>query len=230
MYKILIVDDDPDIIEFLSYNLRNAGFEVDTAANGKEAIDKAYQISPDLIIMDVMMPEMDGIETTDTIRKIPEFHDIVIVFLTARGEDYSQLAGYDAGADDYIVKPIKPKILISKLKALLKRNQGKTMEVVAANNHQNQSLRIDKERYLIFKGKEQINLPRKEFELLFLLMSRPGKVFLRDEIYTKVWGNETIVGERTIDVHVRKIRTKIGNEFIKTIKGVGYKFEDITSK
>ncbi len=230
MFKILIVDDDPDIVEFLSYNLRNEGFDVYSAINGKDAVDKAYQVNPDLIIMDVMMPKMDGIETTDILRKTLEFHEVIIVFLTARGEDYSQLAGYEAGADDYIIKPIKPKILISKLKALLKRKHGKKRDEDEENKNESYRIKIDKEKYLLFKNKEQISLPRKEFELLFLLMSRPGKVFLREEIYNKVWGYDTFVSERTIDVHIRKLRSKIGSQFIRTIKGVGYKFEDIASK
>ena len=230
MFKILIVDDDPDIVEFLSYNLRNEGFEVYSAINGKEAVNKAYQVNPDLIIMDVMMPQMDGIETTDILRKTLEFQEVIIVFLTARGEDYSQLAGYEAGADDYIIKPIKPKILISKLKALLKRKHGKKRDEDEENKNESHRIKIDKEKYLIFKNKEQISLPRKEFELLFLLMSHPGKVFLREEIYNKVWGYDTFVSERTIDVHIRKLRSKIGSQFIRTIKGVGYKFEDIASK
>lgn len=226
MYRILIVDDDHDIVEFLSYNLKNEGYDVYTANNGKEAIESTHLIRPDLIIMDVMMPVMDGIETTAELRKNIDFQHTIIVFLTARGEDYSQLAGYNAGADDYITKPIKPKILISKIKALLKRKFVNTEQDLPSIGDERGHLIIDKERYLVFKDQEEIILPRKEFELLSLLCSRPGKVFLREEIYTKVWGHETIVGERTIDVHIRKLRSKIGDDLITTVKGVGYKFNE----
>ena len=221
--KILLVDDEPDILEILSYNLIAEGYKVLTAANGLEAVKSAKKNQPHLIIMDVMMPEMDGIEACEQIRAFPELKGTIITFLTARGEDYSQLAGFEAGADDYITKPIKPKILVSKIKALLRRlNEATPMddsELIKVGD-----LTIDREAYkIIYKGNELV-LPRKEFELLSLLASKPGKVFKRDEILDKVWGNEVVVGGRTIDVHIRKLREKIGDDSFKTIKGVGYKF------
>ena len=221
--KILLVDDEPDILEILSYNLIAEGYTVVTAANGLEAVKSAKKNQPHLIIMDVMMPEMDGIEACGQIRAFPELKGTIITFLTARGEDYSQLAGFEAGADDYITKPIKPKILVSKIKALLRRlNEATPMddsELIKVGD-----LTIDREAYkIIYKGNELV-LPRKEFELLSLLASKPGKVFKRDEILDKVWGNEVVVGGRTIDVHIRKLREKIGDDSFKTIKGVGYKF------
>jgi len=221
--KILLVDDEPDILEILSYNLIAEGYTVLTAANGLEAVKSAKKNQPHLIIMDVMMPEMDGIEACGQIRAFPELKGTIITFLTARGEDYSQLAGFEAGADDYITKPIKPKILVSKIKALLRRlNEATPMddsELIKVGD-----LTIDREAYkIIYKGNELV-LPRKEFELLSLLASKPGKVFKRDEILDKVWGNEVVVGGRTIDVHIRKLREKIGDDSFKTIKGVGYKF------
>ena len=219
--KILLVDDEPDILEIVGYNLTNAGYQVITAENGLEAVKKAKKELPHLIILDVMMPEMDGIEACELIRKNPDLKDVVITFLTARGEDYSQVAGFDAGADDYITKPIKPKVLISKVKALLRRFKEEEKDAVKVGN-----LVIDRDEYkIILKGKE-IVLPRKEFELLSLLASKPGKVFKRDEILDKVWGNEVVVGGRTIDVHIRKLREKIGDKSFKTVKGVGYKFVD----
>lgn len=219
--KILLVDDEPDILEIVGYNLTNAGYQVITAENGLEAVKKAKKEIPHLIILDVMMPEMDGIEACELIRKNPDLKDVVITFLTARGEDYSQVAGFDAGADDYITKPIKPKVLVSKVKALLRRFKDNEKETVKIGN-----LVIDRDEYkIILKGKE-IVLPRKEFELLSLLASKPGKVFKRDEILDKVWGNEVVVGGRTIDVHIRKLREKIGDKSFKTVKGVGYKFVD----
>lgn len=222
--KILLVDDEPDILEILSYNLSSEGYSISTASNGVEAVKKAKKFLPHLIIMDVMMPEMDGIEACEKIRILPELRDTIITFLTARGEDYSQVAGFEAGADDYITKPIKPKVLVSKIKSLLRRlndNSSKVnSEVVQIGE-----LTIDREAYkIVFKGVEII-LPRKEFELLSLLASKPGKVFKRDEILDKVWGNEVVVGGRTIDVHIRKLREKIGDDSFKTIKGVGYKFQ-----
>tara|TARA_B110000208_G_scaffold78472_1_gene100401 strand:+ start:249 stop:938 length:690 start_codon:yes stop_codon:yes gene_type:complete len=222
--KILLVDDEPDILEILSYNLIAEGYTVLTAANGLEAVKSAKKNQPHLIIMDVMMPEMDGIEACGQIRAFPELKETIITFLTARGEDYSQLAGFEAGADDYITKPIKPKILVSKIKALLRRlNEATPMddsELIKVGD-----LTIDREAYkIIYKGNELV-LPRKEFELLSLLASKPGKVFKRDEILDKVWGNEVVVGGRTIDVHIRKLREKIGDDSFKTIKGVGYKFK-----
>ena len=220
--KILLVDDEPDILEIVGYNLSSEGYQVITAENGIEAVKKAKKELPQLIILDVMMPEMDGIEACEIIRKDPNLKDVVITFLTARGEDYSQVAGFDAGADDYITKPIKPKVLVSKVKALLRRFKDEDIEdSVKIGN-----LVINRDEYkIVLKGKE-IVLPRKEFELLSLLASKPGKVFKRDEILDKVWGNEVVVGGRTIDVHIRKLREKIGDDCFKTIKGVGYKFVD----
>jgi len=221
--KILLVDDDPDILQFLSYNIKNEGYEIETAENGIEALKKLDVFKPDLIILDVMMPEMDGIETCKEIRKIPEFSDTLITFLTARGEDYSQIVGFESGADDYITKPIRPKVLISKLKALMRRqnfsnNQKTILEV-------SNRLVIDKERYLIIIDSEEIALPRKEFEIVSFLASKPQKVFTREEIYEHIWGKNIYVGDRTIDVHIRKIRQKIGEDIIKTVKGVGYKID-----
>ncbi|TBM99008.1 response regulator transcription factor [Hyunsoonleella flava] len=219
--KILLVDDEPDILEIVGYNLSNEGYHVITAENGAEAVKKAKKELPQLIILDVMMPEMDGIEACENIRKQPELEDVVITFLTARGEDYSQVAGFDAGADDYITKPIKPKVLVSKVKALLRRFKDDVKNTVKVGN-----LVINRDEYkIVLKGNEII-LPRKEFELLSLLASKPGKVFKRDEILDKVWGNEVVVGGRTIDVHIRKLREKIGDKSFKTVKGVGYKFVD----
>ena len=222
--KILLVDDEPDILEILSYNLSAEGYTISTASNGVEAVKKAKKHQPHLIIMDVMMPEMDGIEACEKIRTLPELKNTIITFLTARGEDYSQVAGFEAGADDYITKPIKPKVLVSKIKSLLRRLNDATSEV----NSEVMSigdLTIDREAYKIISKGVEIVLPRKEFELLSLLASKPGKVFKRDEILDKVWGNEVVVGGRTIDVHIRKLREKIGDDSFKTIKGVGYKFQ-----
>lgn len=220
--KILLVDDEPDILEIVGYNLTQEGYQIYTASNGKEAIEKAIKEKPNLIIMDVMMPVMDGIEACENIRKISDLNNVVITFLTARGEDYSQVAGFDAGADDYITKPIKPKLLVSKVKALLRRSTelDSKSETFTVGN-----ILINREEYKIVKDGVEIVLPRKEFELLFLLATKPGKVFNRDEILDAIWGNDVIVGGRTIDVHIRKLREKIGDEFFKTIKGVGYKFE-----
>ncbi|MBR8538160.1 response regulator transcription factor [Carboxylicivirga sediminis] len=225
-YKVLLVDDEPDILEFISYNMRKEGFQVLTANNGQEAIKIAEAEIPELIILDVMMPEMDGIETCEEIKKIPALNNSIVAFLTARGEDYSQIAGFEAGADDYITKPIKPKVLISRAKALLKRYRS---EDAVEEPQDGQVLKIgdlviDRERYLIINSGEELILPKKEFELLVLLASKPEKVFTRDEIYNSVWGDNIIVGDRTIDVHIRKLREKIGQEHIKTIKGVGYKY------
>jgi two-component system alkaline phosphatase synthesis response regulator PhoP len=221
--KILLVDDEQDILEIVGYNLAQEGYQIVTASNGKEAIVKAKKELPHLIIMDVMMPEMDGMEACENIRKIPELSHVIIAFLTARSEDYSQVAGFDAGADDYIAKPIKPKLLVSKVKALLRRlkeEEAKGSETLNVGE-----IEINREEYKIVKDNREIILPRKEFELFYLLASKPGKVFKREEILDKVWGNEVIVGGRTIDVHIRKLREKIGDDFFKTIKGVGYKFE-----
>lgn len=223
-YRLLLVDDEPDILEFVSYNLQKEGYKVDTAGSGLKAIDKAKKHTPHLILLDVMMPEMDGIETCDQLRNIPELSNTMIAFLTARGEDYSQVAGFDAGADDYITKPIKPKVLLSRIKALLRR-QSSSVES-KSDKLEIGNLVIDQEQYLVTFSGKKLELPRKEFELLSLLASKPGKVFSREEIMDKVWGNEVIVGGRTIDVHIRKLREKIGSKLIKTIKGVGYKFEE----
>ena len=222
--KILLVDDEPDILEILSYNLSAEGYSISTASNGLEAVKKAKKHQPHLIIMDVMMPEMDGIEACEKIRILPELKDTVITFLTARGEDYSQVAGFEAGADDYITKPIKPKVLVSKIKSLLRRLNDTSSKVNSEVIHIGE-LTIDREAYKIISKGVEIVLPRKEFELLSLLASKPGNIFKRDEILDKVWGNEVVVGGRTIDVHIRKLREKIGDDSFKTIKGVGYKFQ-----
>ncbi|MBE0661027.1 MAG: response regulator transcription factor [Bacteroidales bacterium] len=221
-YRILLADDEPDVLEFLGYNLRKEGYQVNSCNNGKDAIELAVRIKPHLIILDVMMPSMDGIEACREIRQQPHLENAIIIFLTARGEDYSQIAGFDAGADDYITKPIKPRVLISRVKALLRRYREKESNstVLKVGN-----MVIDKEKYKVVKDSKEIVLPKKEFELLLVLASKPDKVFSREEIFSKVWGNDVIVGDRTIDVHVRKIREKIGMDNIKTIKGVGYKFE-----
>ena len=218
--KVLIVDDEKDILEFLSYNLEKEGFIVHTALNGKSAIEKAKKYKPDLIILDVMMPEMDGITTCQEIRSIPEISNTLILFLTARSEEYSELAGFDAGADDYVAKPIKPKLLISRIKAILKRNKIKA----STKNIQIGNIEIDREKFSLLYNKEEIHLARKEFNLLYYLMTIPGKVFTREDIISEIW-KDAFVGDRTIDVHVRKIREKIGDKYIKTVKGVGYKFD-----
>lgn len=223
-FKILLVDDEPDILEFLGYNLRKEGYQVYTASNGREGVAKAMELLPQLIILDVMMPEMDGIEACAEIRKVPGLKNSIVIFLTARGEDYSQIAGFDAGADDYITKPIKPKVFVSRVKALLRRYHGKSMSE-DSNIIDAGEFIVDRDRYVLIKEGEEISLPRKEFELLNLLVSRPNKVFTREEILSGVWGNDVIVGDRTIDVHIRKIREKLNTQSIKTIKGVGYKFE-----
>jgi two-component system, OmpR family, alkaline phosphatase synthesis response regulator PhoP len=226
-YKILIVDDEPDILEFLSYNLKREGYSVSLASDGKSAIEIAVKIVPHVILLDVMMPGMDGIETCEKIREINSLDTTMIAFLTARGEDFSQIAGFEAGADDYITKPIKPKILISRINALLKRGKWNTnISGQEIKKIQKGEILIDLEKYIVFKGKEELILPKKEFELLLLLASKPGKVFTRDDIFHVVWGDNVIVGDRTIDVHIRKLREKIGEEHIKTIKGVGYKFTE----
>lgn len=223
-HRVLLVDDEPDIIEFIRYNLVKEDFEVVTAVNGRDAIAKARDFKPDVILLDVMMPEMDGVETCIEIKKIESLKHTMIAFLTARGEDYSQIAGFDAGADDYITKPIKPRVLISRLKALIRRNatptsgSGAELETFAG-------ISVDRERYIVVKDGNELTLPKKEFELLALLMSTPGKVFTRENILSTVWGEDVVVGDRTIDVHIRKLREKIGDAFIKTVKGVGYKFE-----
>lgn len=222
--RILLVDDEPDILEFLSYNLRSEGFTVEVAQNGADAVRIARDILPHLILLDVMMPGMDGIETCEQLRSLPELNEVLIAFLTARGEDYSQVAGFDAGADDYIAKPIKPKVLISRIKALLKRTRQDTGNQDIAKIIRIGDLEIDRDRYLVISSGKVLHLPRKEFALLNLIISRPGKVYTREEIYRSVWGDDVIVGDRTIDVHIRKLREKIGEEHIRTVKGVGYTF------
>lgn len=220
--KVLLVDDEPDILEIVSYNLSAEGYDVFTAGNGAEGVAKAKKIHPHLIILDVMMPEMDGIEACEIIRSTAGLENTIIAFLTARGEDYSQLAGFEAGADDYITKPIKPKVLVSKVKSLLRRlreGDGEMGEIFKVGE-----IVINREEYKIVNGGEEIVLPRKEFELLALLASKPNKVFKREVILERVWGNEVVVGGRTIDVHIRKLREKIGDDHFKTVKGIGYKF------
>jgi two-component system, OmpR family, alkaline phosphatase synthesis response regulator PhoP len=224
VYRILLVDDEPDILEIVSYNLKKEDYEVMTASNGNDAVILAQKFRPHLILLDVMMPGTDGIETCEKIRSLPEIGHTLIAFLTARGEDYSQVAGFDAGADDYISKPIKPKILVSRIKALLRRVREESTNAVIGNM-EFPGLEINIEKYQVRHQGNKVTMPRKEFEMLALLASKPGKVFTRDEILELVWGKDVVVGDRTIDVHVRKIREKIGNEFIHTIKGVGYKFE-----
>ncbi len=227
-YRILLVDDEPDILEFVGYNLTREGFEVESASNGLIAIEKAQAFQPHLVLLDVMMPEMDGMETCRRIKEIPSLARTIIVFLSARGEDESQLQGFDLGADDYITKPIHPKLLVSRLKAILKRSEGGEESTVGNEAEATPSsdvITIDKERFMVVKNGRELFLPRKEFQLLALLYSKPQKVFSREEIYSAVWGSEVIVGDRTIDVHIRKLRTKIGEEHIVTIKGVGYKYQ-----
>jgi two-component system, OmpR family, alkaline phosphatase synthesis response regulator PhoP len=223
-FTILLVDDEKDILEFLSYNLKKESFNVVTSRSGKDALEKASRIKPHLIVLDVMMPEMDGIETCIELRKLNETRDSVIIFLTARSEDYSQIAGLDAGADDYISKPVKPKVFLSKVNSLLRRFQKEKNNTIK-EIIELEDLTIDAESYLVHSKGKEISLPKKEFELLQLLASKPNKVFTRDEIFSRIWGNDVIVGERTIDVHIRKIREKLEITNIKTIKGVGYKFE-----
>jgi len=225
-YRILLVDDEIDILEFLSYNLRAEGFKISTAGNGREALKITNEIKPHLVLMDVMMPEMDGIAACKEIRASKELDHTLVAFLTARGEDYSQIAGVEAGGDDYITKPIKPKVLVSRIKALLKRRSIRVedTEMGSASKIASGDLVIDKERYLVIKKGKDISLPRKEFELLSLLISKPEKVFTRKEIFDRVWDNNIVVGDRTIDVHIRKLREKIGEKYIKTVKGIGYKY------
>jgi two-component system alkaline phosphatase synthesis response regulator PhoP len=219
--KILLVDDEPDILEIVGYNLKSEGYQVYTASNGAEGVKMAKKITPHLILLDIMMPEMDGIEACEKIRKVNSLEHVIISFLTARGEDYSQVAGFDAGADDYITKPIKPKVLVSKVKSLLRRLKSATEPDTSTTIG---DIVINREEYVVFKSDKKIVLPKKEFELFSLLTSKPGKVFKRETILDSVWGNEVVVGGRTIDVHIRKLREKIGDDFFKTVKGVGYKF------
>jgi two-component system, OmpR family, alkaline phosphatase synthesis response regulator PhoP len=220
--KILLVDDEQDILEFLSYNLSREGFHVFTAENGLDALEIVKKEHPQLVVLDVMMPELDGIETCRQIRELPGSHDILIALLTARGEDYAQIAGFEVGADDYITKPIKPRVFISRVKALLRRSAAVAEVTEPA---QFGDVRIDKEKYTVYKGESQVPLAKKEFRLLALLSSKPGKVFTREYILDQVWGSEVMVGDRTIDVHIRKLREKLGEDHFKTVKGVGYKFE-----
>ena len=219
--KILLVDDEPDVIEILTYNLSNLGYEIFSANDGIKALKVANEILPNLIIMDVMMPNMDGIEACEVLRKNSKFNNTIIMFLSARGEDFSYVAAFDAGADDYVTKPIKPKVLMSKVKSLLRRFKSleKIDDIVEVGD-----FKIDRERYSVFKNSKKFSLPRKEFELVFLLASNIDKVVTREKIMNKVWGSKVVVGDRTIDVHIRKLREKFGNEYFKTIKGVGYKF------
>jgi two-component system alkaline phosphatase synthesis response regulator PhoP len=220
--KILCVDDEPDILEILKYNLSNVGYDISLANDGLSAIKKAKEIIPNLIIMDIMMPKMDGIQACENLRANEKFNDTIIMFLTARGEDFSHVAAYEAGADDYVTKPVKPKILISKVKGLLRRFKNVTdndINIIELND-----IIIDKEKYKVYISGNNLDLPRKEFELLYLLASKPDKVFKREKIMENVWGGEVVVGDRTIDVHIRKLREKLGDKYIKTIKGVGYKF------
>jgi two-component system, OmpR family, alkaline phosphatase synthesis response regulator PhoP len=221
--KILIVDDEPDILEFLQYNLQKEGYQVVTAPDGRAAIAIAEKEKPHLILMDIMMPELDGVEACRVLRSKKEFADTPIAFLTARDEDYSQITALDVGGDDYITKPVRPRILISRINALLRRSER------VSNEEQDildfPGLRIDKQKVMVYKGEVSVDLPRKEFQILWLLANRPGRVFTREEIFDKIWGSEVIVGNRTIDVHIRKLREHLGEEYIKTIKGIGYKFE-----
>ncbi|QCX36998.1 response regulator transcription factor [Aureibaculum algae] len=220
--KVLLVDDEPDVLEIVGYNLKNEGYQIFTATNGLEAIEKAREIIPHLILLDVMMPKMDGVEACQKIRKIDKLQDVIVAFFTARGEDYSQLAGFDAGADDYITKPVKPKVLVSKVNSLLRRvrhNEEGVNTIMTIGD-----IIINREEYFVQKDNTKIILPRKEFELMALLASKPNKVFERDVILKNVWGNDVIVGGRTIDVHIRRLREKVGEKYFKTVKGVGYKF------
>lgn len=219
-HSILIVDDEQDILQFLSYNLKKEGFNVYTASNGEEGVQKTKDLSPSLVLLDVMMPSMDGIEACQQIREDQSISQPIIAFLTSRAEDYSQIAGFEAGADDYIAKPIRPRLLVSKVKSLLRRND-------LNETKKNSSIIINREKFVIELNNETIVLPKKEFQLLEFLASRPGKVFNREQILAIVWGNDAIVGERTIDVHIRKLREKLGNDYIRTVKGVGYTYNEV---
>lgn len=221
--KILIVDDEPDIIEFLQYNFQREGFEVSTADNGQSAIEGLLNYEPEVVLMDVSMPVMDGIEACREMRQHKETYDPLICLLTARGEDYSQIAGFEAGADDYIVKPVSPKVLIARVQSLLKLKHGRVSSTSGQKSGEN-DISINRDSYLVLKNNKEIELPRKEFEILSLLASRPNRLFSRDEIFAHIWGSDNIVGDRTMDVYIRKIRTKIGAQYIRTVKGVGYKF------
>lgn len=220
--KVLVVDDEEDILELLKYHLERENYQVFTTTNGQNAVRLAKMEKPDLIVLDIMMPEMDGVEVCMQLRSMPDFKETLIAFLTARSEDYSQIAGFEAGADDYIAKPIKPKVFISRVKALLKRAGVDRSKSQVLEGH---GIRVDLEGVMVYKGDTEIQLPKKEFELLILLMGKPGKVFKREEIYEHIWGSDVVVGDRTIDVHIRKLREKLGDDVIKTIKGIGYKFD-----
>lgn len=220
--KVLLVDDEEDILELLRYNLEREGILVYTAVNGRDALKLAKAERPELVVLDIMMPGMDGVEVCNELRRIPGLEDTLILFLSARTEDYSHIAGYEAGADDYINKPVRPKVFVNKVQALLKRTRGGQ---VASTIIESNGIRMDLERVIVSTGNEELKLPKKEFELLALLMSKPGRVFKRDEIYAQIWGNDVFVGDRTIDVHIRKLREKIGDDRIGTVKGMGYKFE-----
>jgi two-component system alkaline phosphatase synthesis response regulator PhoP len=224
-FKILIVDDEEDILQFIKYNLEKENFQVSIANNGKKGLLIAEEENPDLIILDIMMPEMDGVEVCRQLRSKPSFDNAIITFLTARGEDYSQIAAFDVGGDDYITKPIRPRVLVSRIKALLRRKHRTGVKPLE-NILKIKDLTIDKEKVIVQVGGKSIDLAKKEFELLSLLASRPGKVFTREEIFRKIWGNDVIVGNRTIDVHIRKLREKIGDDYIKTSKGIGYKMDE----
>jgi two-component system alkaline phosphatase synthesis response regulator PhoP len=221
--KILIVDDEPDILELVEYNLKKEGYQVFTASNGQEGISLAKKVHPDLIVLDIMMPKMDGIEACRLMRAIPEFKNTFMVFLTARSEEYSEIAGFNVGADDYIAKPIKPRALVSRINAILRRNSSS--EEVSENKIEIGDLVIDREAYLVFQAGEKIVLAKKEFELLYLLASKPGKVYTRESILKNIWEDSVVVTNRTIDVHIRKVREKLGENYVSTVKGVGYKFE-----
>ncbi|WP_313367929.1 response regulator transcription factor [Sphingobacterium mizutaii] len=223
--KILVVDDESDIVELISYNLTKEGYQVYTASNGKEAIKVAKEIFPDLIILDVMMPEMDGIEACRLMRSMPEFKQVFMVFLTARSEEYSEIAGFHVGADDYIAKPIKPRALMSRINAILRRNTTEVIDDQVTDKLEISDLVIDRDSFLVFRGDEKFVLAKKEFELLYLLASKPNKVFTREQILKAIWEDSVVVTNRTIDVHIRKLREKIGDSYVTTVKGVGYKFE-----
>lgn len=224
-FRILLVDDESDIREFLGYNLTKEGYQVFKAKNGRKGLEKAKEVKPHLAILDIMMPEMDGIEACAEMRKIPELKDMIVLFLTARNEDFSQIASFDAGADDFITKPIKPKVFLSRIQALLRRSRLSEPEPSGKEQLTTACFTIDRSRYLVLKENREIVLPKKEFELLWYLASSPDRVFTRDEIFSSVWGDNVVVGDRTIDVHIRRIREKLETDCIKTIKGVGYKFE-----
>jgi two-component system, OmpR family, alkaline phosphatase synthesis response regulator PhoP len=221
--KILIVDDEPDILELIEYNLKKEGYQVYTARNGQEAVSEAKKALPDLIVLDIMMPKMDGIEACRIMRTMPEFKNTFMVFLTARSEEYSEIAGFNVGADDYIAKPIKPRALVSRINAILRRNAP--AEEVTDNKLEIGTLVIDREAYLVYQKNEKVVLAKKEFELLYLLASKPGKVYTREVILKNIWEDSVVVTNRTIDVHIRKLREKLGDDIVSTVKGVGYKFE-----